>query len=69
MKLSAAEYKVLDHLDRIVGGSTFREWLNPQARRVASKMRFRGLISKRAWDKGRVSATALGKRSHAYGPR
>jgi hypothetical protein len=69
MKLSPTEYKILNRLTLVVGETLPRDWLMPSTRRVASKMRKRGLISKRAWDNGFVTATALGKRSHSYGPR
>lgn len=69
MKLSPTEYKILNRLTLVVGETLPREWLMPSTRRIASKMRMRGLLSKRAWDRGEVVATALGKRSYSYGKR
>lgn len=62
MKLTKAEYRLLDAL-KDVGWTWPRQYMQPSTCRVASRMRARGLISKRAWDKGYVVATALGKRS------
>lgn len=76
MKLTPAEFKILNQLTLVVGETLPVAWLHPLRRRTARLMRNRGLISKRAWTKGYVVATALGKlhhagykRSHGYGKR
>lgn len=69
MKLTKTEYKILNRLTMVVGETLPLDWLRPSTRRAATKMRDKGLISKRAWWKGDLAATAAGRRSHAYGPR
>lgn len=67
MKLTPAEYKILNRLTLVVAETLPRQWLMPNRRRSARRMVNKGLISRRAWTKGYVVATALGKRSHARG--
>jgi hypothetical protein len=68
MKLTSAEYKLLDVLDGF-RGAAYRSWFKQESQDLASSMRHKGLISKREWERGYVVATALGKRSHGYGKR
>jgi len=65
MKLTAAEYKVLDALHCVQGGKMPLDWL--RSRKIAKQLRYKKLISSRDYDNGIVSATALGKRAHSYG--
>lgn len=66
MKLTPAEYRLLDAQKDLKCGYAL-VILKVSTKRCANRMRLRGLISKRAWTKGYVVATALGKRSHARG--
>lgn len=62
MKLSPAEYKLLDVMTRVVGNALPTEWLKPSQKRVAARMRTKGLLTKRYpyWAK----ATKLGLKAH-----
>jgi hypothetical protein len=67
VKLTPTEY---DLLDTLVWVEPIRKTLLRASRRsLAARMRTKGLLSKRAWSKGYVVATALGKRSYSYGKR
>lgn len=67
MKLTPAEYKLLDGLDCIDSGMCDYYALRPWAKRAARSMFEKGLLDNREYLDGRVVATALGKRSHARG--
>lgn len=69
MKLTKAEYRLLDLLDRVVGNTIPLDWYKPSARRTAKRMSTKGLISKRMLADGIVKATAAGRRSYRYGVR
>lgn len=69
MRLTKAEYDLLDALNNIQGGQIFYAWLKPAKRTMAKRMRERGLLSKRAFAKGLIEATAAGRRTHGYGVR
>lgn len=69
MKLTKTEYKILNRLTLVVNATLPIDWLMPSTRRVARQMRNKGLLSKRAWHKGNITATASGRRSHSYGER
>lgn len=67
MKLTPAEYKLLDAVLSVEGGLWYRN-LKRWPRLVARRAKDRGLINKRTLKyAGLVVATALGKRSHARG--
>jgi hypothetical protein len=69
MKLTPAEYKLLDELHmRAWSGQVSRNALCVR-RDLVRRMRVRGLISERAWNRGYVVATELGKRSHDLNQR
>jgi hypothetical protein len=68
MKLTKAEYELLDGLIRIRGTWPL-DWMKPATRACAKRMRSKGLLSKRWFDQGYAAITAAGKRSHSYGPR
>jgi len=61
MKVTPAELKLLDALDRVVGNAMPMEWLKPAKRAMARRMRRKGLLSKRHphW----VKWTDLGKQT------
>jgi hypothetical protein len=61
MKLTPAEYKLMDTLDRVVGNTLPMEWLKPAQRSMVLRMRRKGLLSKRHphWAKW----TDLGRKS------
>lgn len=68
MKLTPAEYKLLDELNSLEGGKMLANDLNKRMMVIAAWMAgSKGLLRAREWDKGYVVATALGKRSHARG--
>lgn len=67
MRLTAAEYRLLNVMAQTAGGKIPYRNLRHTSRPVASAMSEKGLISKSALDRGYVVATALGKRSHARG--
>lgn len=69
MKLTKAEYKIINRLTLVVGEALPIDWLLSSTRKVARQMRNKGLLSKRAWHNGTIKATAAGRRSHSYGPR
>lgn len=69
MRLTKAECRILNQLAMVEGGSLRIDWLMPSPRRVARQMRDKGLLSKRAWLKGSIVATAKGHNSHKYSAR
>ncbi len=69
MKLTKAEYSLLDALNSVEGGRLRIADLNKRALITAAWMAGKGLLRSRDWDKGYVVATALGRRSYSYGPR
>lgn len=62
MKLSPAEYGLLNTMSLVVGNALPMEWLKPGQRRIAARMRTKGLLHKRYpyWAK----ATKLGLKAH-----
>lgn len=67
MKLTPAEYKLLDEVQQNGGSILAHLDRKPEYIALIGGLLTRSLISKRAWNDGRVVATALGKRSHARG--
>ena len=69
MKLTKAEYRLLDALHyRGWSAQTPRDFICSR-RDLERRMIAKGLLSKRAQANGKIAATAAGRRSHSYGPR
>lgn len=62
MKLSPAEYKLLNTLTLVVDNALPMEWLAPARRAMVIRMRSRGLLSKRHPDLAK--ATQFGLKAH-----
>lgn len=64
MRLTRAEFKLLDGLNNIQGGALLVRDLNKKTLVTAAWMAGKGLLRAREWDKGRVVETALGRNSY-----
>jgi hypothetical protein len=63
VKLTAPEYRLIDQLDRVVHNTMNIDWLNPSTLAMARRMKTKGLLRKREWNRGSIRATQAGLRS------
>lgn len=65
MKLTKAEFTLLESLECVYDGELSISDLGKKSLVTAAWMAGKGLLRAREWDKGRVVPTALGKSSYA----
>ena len=65
MKITTAEFKILEALECVSGGQLLICDLNKKALVTAAWMAGKGLLRAREWDEGSVVATALGRRCYS----